>query len=56
LLGLRAAVALARHCAKDRRPAEGRALLVAAHAPFDGLASLAPEIGAARRLLAELAG
>lgn len=55
LLGLRAAVALARHCAKDRRPAEGRALLVAAHAPFEGLASLAPEIGAARRLLAERA-
>ena len=55
LLGLRAAVALARHCAKDRRTAEGRALLIAAHSPFDGLASLAPEIGAARRLLAELA-
>jgi predicted ATPase len=53
LLELRAAVALARHWRKRGRGAEGRTLLVAAHDFFGDARPVAPEIVAARRLLAE---
>ncbi len=54
LVELRAAVALARLCRKNRRATEARALLVAAHAPFVDARPAAPEIAAARGLLADL--
>jgi tetratricopeptide (TPR) repeat protein len=54
LVELRAAVALARLCRKSRRTTEARALLVAAHAPFVDTRPAAPEIVAARGLLADL--
>lgn len=54
LVELRAAVVLARHCRKVGRPAEARALLVAAHAPFADARPIAPEIAVTRRLLDDL--
>jgi len=53
LLELRAAVALARHCRRHGRAADGRALLAAAHAAFANVPPATPEIVAARQLLAE---
>lgn len=53
LLELRAAIALARHWRKRGRAAAGRTLLASAHAFFKDAGPLAPEIAAARRLLAE---
>src|SRR6185295_15668484 len=56
LLGLRAALALARLYQQCGRDAEGHAAVAAAHAPFADLRPRVPEIAAARRLLAELGG
>jgi predicted ATPase len=54
LLELRAAVALARHCRERGRAEDARALLTAVHAWFVNRRPAAPEIVAARQLLAEL--
>ena len=54
LVELRAAVPLARQYQRDGRSAEGRAILTAAHAGFADARPLAPEIVAARQLLADL--
>lgn len=54
LLELRVALALARHLVKRDRAAEARSLLAAAHACFADARPVAPEIPAARRLLAKL--
>lgn len=53
LVGLRAALALARHCRAQDRDGEGRAALAAAHAWFDEHPAAVPEIAAARALLAQ---
>ena len=54
LLELRAAVALVRHYRTIGRPADGLAALAAAHGWFATVQPVAPEIVAARELLAEL--
>jgi DNA-binding winged helix-turn-helix (wHTH) protein/tetratricopeptide (TPR) repeat protein len=54
LLELRAAIALAVHRRKHGRPADARALLDAAYGRFASSPPVAPEIAAARKLLAEL--
>jgi adenylate cyclase len=54
LVELRAAVALAHLCRKTKRVTEARAVLAAAHAPFDAARPAAPEIAAARQLLRDL--
>jgi adenylate cyclase len=53
LVELRAAVALARHYQRSGRAPEARELLVATHAPFVDSRPAAPEIAAARQLLAD---
>jgi DNA-binding winged helix-turn-helix (wHTH) protein/tetratricopeptide (TPR) repeat protein len=55
LLELRAAIALAGDGRKHGRSAEARAVLEAAYRPFTNARPAAPEIVAARQLLAELA-
>jgi tetratricopeptide (TPR) repeat protein len=52
LVELRAAVALARHCDRQGRDDEGRAVLAAAHAWFADRGEQAPDIATARQLLA----